>query len=56
MTDSLNSKPPLGVPPRKLHDKIRTMDLLVAIRRYSEAGLMYPKEWLEEVIYYVERV
>ena len=48
-------KPPLGIMPRSTHDKIRALDLLDAICRYSEAGLKYPQAWLEEVRDYVER-
>lgn len=46
-------KPPLGIMSKRMHDKFRTLEVLDAIRRYTEAGLMYPQEWLTEVIDYV---
>jgi hypothetical protein len=41
-------KPPLGVMPKKICQEKRYNDLKEAIRRYKDAGLEVPKEWIEE--------
>jgi hypothetical protein len=49
-------KPPLGVMPRRIFEaqiieirKIRIIEILSAIRRYSFIGKEIPKEWFEEI-------
>lgn len=40
---------PKGVTPRKEWDRNRLTNLLNASRRYSEANLPIPTEWLDEI-------
>lgn len=42
------SKPPLGVRPRYIHDEQRSRDLAEAIVRYLNEGLPIPSEWVCE--------
>ncbi|WP_312107590.1 hypothetical protein [Lachnoclostridium sp.] len=42
------NKPPLGIKPKWLHNQIRLNDIIKAIRRYINAGLEIPIEWVEE--------
>jgi malonyl CoA-acyl carrier protein transacylase len=42
-------KPPIGIMPRYVWDEKRAMELLAAIRRYVDAGLMPKKEWVHEL-------
>ena len=42
-------KPPLGVPPRWLHDSNRAKEILDAIERYTDANMSIPKSWIEEL-------
>lgn len=46
-------KPPLGVVPKGIHDLTRVMQVLGAIKRFSEAGQPPKLEWIDEVIDYV---
>lgn len=41
-------KPPLGIKPRRLHEKQRLAALVEAIKRYAEADFPIPDEWWEE--------
>ena len=43
------SKPPLGLVPRRLHDSRRVGEILEALSRYNEAGKPVPQEWLDEL-------
>lgn len=42
------SKPPIGVKPRYIHDEQRSRDLTEAIVRYLNEGLTIPSEWVDE--------
>jgi ribosomal protein S27E len=42
------SKPPLGIMPRRIHDSIRARELVNAIERYIDACKEIPIEWVEE--------
>lgn len=43
-----NTKPPLGVKPRYLHDSLREVNLFQAIKRYLDADIEIPIEWVQE--------
>jgi len=43
------SKPPLGLVPRWMHDSQRVGEILEALMRYNEAGKPFPQEWLDEL-------
>ena len=45
----METKPPLGLKPRKIHDQDRMNELICAIERYSEASMPVPKEWTDEL-------
>ena len=49
MPDMDAKKPPLGLKPRWLHDWERTIAIVEAIERYSNAGMVIPKEWISEL-------
>ena len=42
-------KPPLGLTPRWIHEMERFEEIISAMKRYSEAGIPIPIEWIEEV-------
>ena len=42
-------KPPLGLTPRWVHEMKRFEEIIAAMKRYSEAGLPVPTEWIEEL-------
>ncbi len=42
-------KPPLGLKPKWLHEWERTIAIVEAIERYSNAGMVIPKEWISEL-------
>ena len=42
------NKPPLGVVPKRIVQEKRHENLENAIKRYKDAGLEVPKEWIEE--------
>ena len=42
-------KPPVGLKPKRIHDSERLKDLIDAIKRYTDAELPIPKEWVEEL-------
>ncbi|MCC9023014.1 hypothetical protein [Bacillus nakamurai] len=44
----MNTKPPLGVIPKQLHDLYRFSELRNAIKRYIDAECGIPIEWVEE--------
>ena len=48
MNLSAHKKPPIGVVPKYLHDSIRQGSLAEAIKRYVEAKIQIPIEWVEE--------
>lgn len=43
------TKPPLGLKPRHIHDETRVSEILDAVRRYYFAGKLVPREWLVEL-------
>ena len=42
-------KPPLGLKPKYIHDKIRIKEILDAMERYSYQRFPVPIEWVEEL-------
>ena len=42
-------KPPLGIMPHDIWIEKRIQDLLEAMRRYSEANMVIPIEWIDEL-------
>ena len=48
-TDGAIIKPPLGLKPKRIHDKNRALEILEAMTRYIEDGSDIPKEWVEEL-------
>jgi hypothetical protein len=44
-----DTKPPLGLKPKKLHNECRVNDIYSAIKRYHEAGRIVPSEWIDEL-------
>ena len=44
-----NTRPPLGVKPRWMHDSERAKELLDAIARYTDANMSIPKKWINEL-------
>lgn len=42
-------KPPLGVMPKKYHDRGRAIDIWEAIKRYQEVEKLIPIEWFAEL-------
>jgi hypothetical protein len=47
--NTVNTKPPLGLTPRWSLDLQRTREILAAMDRYVEAGLVIPEEWTDEL-------
>jgi hypothetical protein len=47
--NTMNTKPPLGLTPRYSLDLQRTREILAAMDRYVEAGLVIPEEWTDEL-------
>lgn len=45
----METMPPLGLKPRKIHDRDRMNEIISAIERYSEATMPIPKEWTDEL-------
>ena len=45
----METMPPLGLKPRKIHDRDRMNEIISAIERYSEALMPIPKEWTIEL-------
>lgn len=43
------TKPPLGLTPRWVRDMVRFEEIISAMKRYSEAGVPIPIEWIEEI-------
>lgn len=43
-------KPPLGLPPRQLHECSRIDEIYAAIGRYIDASKQIPKEWTVELL------
>lgn len=41
-------KPPIGIMPKNVWESIRYNDLIAAIKRYLDANLPMPIEWLNE--------
>lgn len=41
--------PPLGLTPRWIRDMERFEEIISAMKRYSQAGMPIPIEWIEEV-------
>lgn len=44
-----NDKPPMGVAPRWVAQKIRAKDLMAALLRYIDSDHCIPMEWVEEL-------
>lgn len=44
-----SGEPPVELKPRRKHDSERLKDLIDAIKRYTDAELPIPKEWVEEL-------
>ena len=42
-------KLPVGLKPKWIHDSERLKDLIDAIKRYTDAEMPIPKEWVEEL-------
>ena len=42
-------KPPLGLTPRYMWISERKSDIIRAMDRYSSAGKVIPREWIEEL-------
>lgn len=42
-------KPPLGLKPRGAWIELRKIEILQAIRRYSDRGVAVPVEWIDEL-------
>lgn len=45
----LKTKQPIGLEPKKIHDKKRMRQIVAAIERYLSADLYIPKEWIYEL-------
>lgn len=45
----METKPPLGLKPRKIHDQDRMNEIISAVERYSKASMPIPKEWTDEL-------
>lgn len=45
---TVHQAPPLGLKPRWLVEEQRAAEVLAAINRYEQAGLVVPEEWIEE--------
>jgi hypothetical protein len=43
-------KPPMGIKPKYIVDKIRRDDILQAMIRYNNDGIQIPKDWINELI------
>lgn len=43
-----SNKPPIGIEPRWSHSCTRLDSIVKAVRRYIDAGLEIPVEWIEE--------
>ena len=41
---------PIGVMPHSIWIERRRLDILAAIKRYSEAGMVIPPEWADELL------
>ena len=42
-------KPPLGIKPRAIWEKERIDEILKAMKRYSDADVRIPAEWVDEL-------
>ena len=42
-------KPPLGLMPRQIHNWNRKIAIIEAMERYSNVGMVIPKEWVSEL-------
>jgi len=47
--NTMNPKPPLGLTPRWFLNLQRTREIIAAMDRYVEAGLVIPEEWTDEL-------
>ena len=47
-------EPPLGLMPRCIWIEHRTYEILAAMERYSEAGMVIPVEWIGELDYMIQ--
>lgn len=43
------TKPPIGIKPRKIHNQERALELCAAVHRYIAANKTVPREWLLEL-------
>lgn len=44
-----NLKPPLGLMPKKVHRRLRAIEIIHAMERYVLADKPIPQEWLQEL-------
>ena len=44
-----NKKPPLGLRPKSIWKNSRVTEVDSAIKRYEDAGVDVPKEWIDEL-------
>lgn len=42
-------KPPIGITPKRIHDLKRINEILDGMKRYSEAKMPIPVEWIMEL-------
>lgn len=43
-------RPPIGLVPKTLHDRMRTFSIIDAMERYASANKPVPVEWVHELI------
>lgn len=43
-------KPPIGLKPKNIHNEERRKEIISAMRRYDDAGMDIPSEWIEELL------
>ena len=44
-----DSKPPLGLTPKKIHSSLRIKAIFEAMTRYIDNGKSIPQEWVDEL-------
>ena len=49
-TPAISLALPLGVMPHSIWIERRRLDILAALKRYSEAGMVIPAEWADELL------
>lgn len=48
-------RPPLGLKPRNIHDRMRMLEVLEAMHRYVKADMKIPLEWHHEYIDFTKK-